>query len=221
MANHKFWKVAAGIVLFCLSAGVRAQIGTLSDGSCWYDSKDPLKVASFNDKTVYNGTRAQIEAEIEVMLGDRGHQKISEMDLSLHCGGYGASLVARVQTDSGNFCVWTRFEKGKLLARSVGVITEKSLEGQLCDGHKSGEFILGVNSKEFMSELQGAKWSSVIKEVVPVSDKVLKVVLMKEYEMKEAEVASQLEENFAGKNAIRYIEFNQYHHPVGEFIPLK
>ncbi len=221
MAIDKFWKVASGLVLFCLSAGAWAQIGTLSEGACWYDSKDPIKVASFNDKTVYNGSRAQIEAEIESMLGERFHQKISEMDLSLHCGGYGASIVARVQTDSGQFCVWTRFEKGKLLPRSVGVMAEKSLEGQLCDGHKSGEFILGVNSKDFLTELQGAKWSSMIKEVVPVSEKILKVVLMKEYEMKEAEVASQLEENFAGKNAIRYIEFNEYHHPVGEYIPLK
>lgn len=224
MTNPRIWKVAAGLIRFCLMGGllgispVFAQIGTLSEGACWYDSKDPLKIASFNDKTVYNGSRAQIEAEIETLLKQ---PKISDMELSLHCGGYGASLVAKVSTDNGQFCVWARFEKGKLVPRSIGVITEKSAEGRLCDGHKSGEFILAVNSKEFIAELQGLKWSSVIKEVNQVSGNLYRVVLMKEYDMKEAEVASQLEENFAGKNFIRYIEFNEYHHPVGDYVQLK
>lgn len=220
MTNPGFWKVAAGLAVFCLSfnAPVYAQIGTLSEGACWYDSKDPLKIASFNDKTVYNGSRAQIEAEIETLLKQN---KISEMELALHCGGYGASLVARVQTENGLFCVWTRFEKGKLVPRSIGVITEKSAEGRLCDGHKSGEFILAVHSRDYIAELQGPKWSSVIKEVHQVSGTIYRVVLMKEYEMKEAEVAAQLEETFVGKNFIRYIEFNEYHHPVGDYVLLK
>jgi hypothetical protein len=218
MANHKFWKVAAGLTFLCLSTGAFAQIGTLSEGACWYDSKDVLKVASFNDKTVYNGDREQIEAEIEALLN---HPKITEMKLFLHCGGYGASLVARVQTDSGTQCVWTRFEKGKLLPRSIGGVSEKSAEGALCDGHKRGEIIIGVNGREFTKELQGEKWSSIVKAFTVVSDKVLRVELMKEYEMKENEIASLFVENFAAKNMIRYVEFNEYHHPVGEYIPLK
>lgn len=218
MANHKFWKVAAGLMLLCLSTGVFAQVGTLSEGACWYDIKDTLKVASFNDKTVYKGDRAQIEAEIEALLN---HTKITEMNLFLHCGGQGASLVARVQTDSGAQCVWTRFEKGKLLPRSIGGVSEKNAGEALCDGHKRGEVIIGVHGREFAKELQGEKWSSIIKGVTVVSDKVLRVELTKDYEMKETEIASLFVENFAGKNMIRYVEFNEYHHPVGEYISLK
>lgn len=218
MANCKIWKVAAGLALICLSSVSSAQVGTLSEGACWYDNKDPLKIASFNDKSVYNGSRAQVEAELEALMG---HQKISDMDLYLHCGGYGASLVARVSTDNGQYCLWTRFEKGKLVTRSLGALAEKNAEDKLCDGHKSGELIIGVQSKEFAAELQGAKWSSIIKEVRPVSDRVYQVLLMKDYANREAEIASQLEENFAGKNQIRYIEMNEYHHPVGEYINLK
>jgi hypothetical protein len=221
MTNSQFWKVATGLTIFCFCLSVQAQVGSLSEGACWYDFKDTLKVASFNDKSVYEGSRAQIESEIETLL----NHKINDMDLVLHCGGYGASLVVKAITDNGTYCVWTKFENGKLVSRSIGSLTDKAAERALCDGHKSGEFILGLtpgsNAKDFMAEMQGTKWSGVIKEVVPVAERVFKVVLLKEYANKDQEIASSLEENFAGKNIIRYIEFNEYHHPVGEYVQVK
>lgn len=220
MANKSFWKVTIGLIVFGQCQALLAQVGTLSEGACWYDwTKEELKVASFNDKTVYKAPKAQIEGEVEALINN--HQKIQEMDLMLHCGGYGASLVAKVSTESGNYCLWTRFEKGKLVARSLGVLGEKNAATELCDGRKSGEFILGVNSKDFIADLQGPKYAGMIKEIVPVTEKVYKVVLVSEYAQKEYEVIAQLEENFAGKNFIRYIEFNEYHHPVGEYTQLK
>lgn len=229
MTNSKFWKVALGLTFFCFCQGAysdTAQVGTLSEGSCWYESKDSFKAASFNDKAVYEGSRSQIESEIEGLLNAQSiHAKISDMDLVLHCGGYGASLVVKATTENGTYCVWTKFDQGKLTTRSIGVLSEKGADRQLCDGHKSGEFILGLtestNSKDFLNELQGPKWSGVIKEIVPVTEKVFKIVLVKDYANKESEMASQLEDNFAGKNTIRYIEFNEYHHPVGEYVQIK
>lgn len=222
MKKHLFWKVT--LSLFLVSTNVFAgvtQVGVLSEGACWFEYKEALKVASFNDKTAYLGTKEQIEANLESLLGDVQHQKINEMNLALHCGGYGASLVAKVTTDSNTFCVWTRFEKGKLVARSIGTLNDSGKSNELCDGHKWGEFILGVNDSRLISELTGAKWASVIKEVSSISTNVYKVSLVKDYEFRESEVMNQLEENFTGKNFIRYMEFNDYHHPIGEFIPLK
>ncbi|MGZ3788638.1 MAG: hypothetical protein ACXVLQ_08955 [Bacteriovorax sp.] len=220
-----FWKVALSAVFFGLVSNAKAaelQAGSLSEGGCWYEFKEGLKVASFNDKSVYMGTKAQMEAELEGLLEAEGlgHQKINEMDLSLHCGGYGASLVAKITASSNSFCVWSSFEKGKLALRSLGTMNEGKSSG-LCDGHKWGELILGVQSSDLVLELQGPKWSSMIKEVKGVSDKVYKVTLVKDYEFREEEVINQLEENFAGKNAVRYIEFNEYRHPIGEYVPLK
>ncbi|MBC7539789.1 MAG: hypothetical protein H7281_13290 [Bacteriovorax sp.] len=227
MGKTLFWKVALGLIFANQVFGATdLQVGTLSEGSCWYENKEALRIASFNDKSAYSGSRTQIIEEFEALITDPvqkvEHTKINDIDLSLHCGGYGASLVAKVNTDSNSFCIWAKFEKGILSLRSLGSLTSdgKNPNG-LCDGHKWGEFILGANSEELITELQTAKWSSMIKAVTLVSNKVYKVVLQKDYEFREQEVIDQLQENFVGKNLVRYIEFNDYRHPIGEFIHLK
>ncbi|MDD4973297.1 MAG: hypothetical protein PHY93_03055 [Bacteriovorax sp.] len=229
MGKTLFWKVALGIMLTGRVYGAaNLQVGTLSEDSCWYENKESLRVASFNDKSAYSGNRVQIEAELERLIASadgrpvNDHPKINEMDLSLHCGGYGASLVAKVTTDSNTFCVWAKFDKGNLSLRSVGALgSEGRNPNQLCDGHKWGEFILGANSEDLALELQSPKWSTAIASVILIANKVYKVVLVKDYAFREQEVIDQLQENFSGKNLIRYIEFNDYRHPIGEFVPLR
>jgi hypothetical protein len=227
MGKTLFWKVTMGLMLVNPVFGATdLQVGTLSDGSCWYDFKESLRIASFNDKTAYIGTKAQIESKMEALITNNlvkdDHLKIIDMDLTLHCGGYGASLVARVNTEGNTFCLWTKFDKGNLSLRSIGVQSvDGKNPGELCDGHKWGEFILGANSQDLITELQSPKWISMIKSVTLVSSKVYKVVLVKEYEFREQEVIDQIQENFSGKNLIRYIEFNDYQHPIGEFTHLR
>lgn len=223
-----FCKLGIILITLCLTvkssvaSSTDVQVGTLSEGACWYQKKELLKVASFNDKTAFVATRAQIENNFSKLMAQNLNQKINEMDLTLHCGGYGASLVGRVvTTDNNTFCIWTKFENGKLALRSIGAINESpKISSKLCDGHVWGELIIGVESNEFLNELQAPKWSLMIKEVKPIVDRVYKVKLMQDFEFKESEVANSLEENFAGKNLIRYIEYNNYRHPVGEYIHL-
>jgi hypothetical protein len=224
MRNTSFWKVTLSLVVSALALSAEAQVGTLSEGACWYENKESLRVASFNDKTVYMASKAQIESELVGLLESRAiHAKTSEMDLSLHCGGYGASLVAKIVTEAATFCVWTRFEKGSLVLRSIGSLNdaEANKNSDLCDGRKWGEFILSVTSSEFALELQGPKWASVIKEIQLVSKNLYRVKVVKDYEFRETEVMNMLEENFTGKKAIRFMEFNEYRHPIGEFVSLK
>ena len=224
------WKLSRKLGLGLMLAGqvygaTDLQVGTLSESSCWYENKESLRVASFNDKTAYSGTRAQIETELESLIANarpNGEHKINELDLSVHCGGYGASLVAKVTTDGNKFCLWAKFDKGNLTVRSLGVLSNESKnQSDLCDGHKWAELIMGANSEDLIIELQSPKWSSMIKAVTPITNKVYKIVLVKDYEFREQEVIDQLQENFSGKNLIRYIEFNDYRHPIGEFIHLK
>lgn len=200
------------------------RIETLSDGACWFESGSSLKIASFNDKGVYSGDKGQIEAELNSLISQSLKKivpvKIMDMDLSFHCGGYGGSLVSKVTTDSFTFCVWSKFEKGRLSLRSIGLVSDK-FSGDLCDGHKWGEFIMGIKSSDFALELQSSKWSTYIKEVKLISQNTVRIVLVKEYEFREKEVIDLLEQNFSGKNLIRFIEFNDYRHPIGDFIHLR
>ena len=201
------------------------QVGTLSEGACWYEYKDSLKVASFNDKTIYNANKSDIEASlttlIKAQLNLGTFPKINESELSLHCGGYGASLVAKVATDVGNFCLWTQFINGKLSLRSLGADGLSKNPNELCDGHKWGELIVGVQSSAVLAELQSQKWSNIIQSVTMVTSTVYKIILTNDFKFKENEVAANLQENFAGKNLIRYIEFNDYRHPIGEYVHLQ
>ena len=198
------------------------QVGTLSEGACWYEFKDSLKVASFNDKTVYNANKDAIEANLNALLINQLNLdkdfKITGMNLSLHCGGYGASLVARITSEVGNFCLWAQFSNGKLSLRSIGPDGLSKNPNELCDGHKWGELIVGVQSSEAIVELQSQKWSNMIQSVTMVTSSVYKIVLTDGFKLKENEVAANLQESFAGKNLIRYIEFNDYRHPVGEYV---
>lgn len=225
MKRLNFYKISLCLIAICLEINPmklyssELQVGTLSEGACWFENKEFIKVASFNDKTAYLASRGQIESNLNEFLPE--HQKLNDLELTLHCGGYGASLVARVSTDSNTFCIWTKFDKGKLALRSIGIIDDRlKIDRGLCEGHVWGEFLIGVESSDFLNELQSPKWLSMIKEIKLVSNKVYKVKLVKDYEFKESEVASLLEENFTGKNLIRYIEYNNYRHPVGEYLHL-
>lgn len=201
-------------------------VNSLSDGACWYEFKDSLKVVSFNDKSQYLGTTAQIESEIESILESSTLRhipfKIQNMDLALHCGAYGASLVTKVISEGVTFCIWSKFEKGKLNLRSIGLVADgRKNSNEFCDGHKWGEFVMGAQSSEMIALLQLPKWAFLIKEIKLISDNVIKVVLVKEYEFKEQEAIDQIQAYFGGKNLIRYIEFNDYLHPIGEYNQLK
>jgi hypothetical protein len=226
MDKHIFWQLLfLSSLLFQSLQAAELRVETLSEGSCWYENKEVIRITSYNDKTAYFGTLKQIESEFDVLIPQNikktENSKIQDFDLSLHCGGYGASLVAKFRVDGHLLCAWAKFDNGKLSLRSFGLMSEtKKNTNELCDGHKFSELIIGVQSEEFTNELQSVKWSSMIKEVIQVTDKVIKVVLVKEYELRENEVIEQLKENFGGQNLIRYIEFNDYRHPVGEYVRL-
>lgn len=226
MRIHHLIQVTLSLLLINGAFGADFQVGTLSEGACWYEAqaglKDGLKIVSFNDKSLYSGSREEIVSGIQSLMSETQHLKITDMNFGLHCGGYGASLVVKVTTENMSYCVWAKFDKGKLGLRSIGAMAHASVsQSTMCSGHKWGEFIMGVTSEEVVDELRTAKWASVIKEINRISVNVYKVVLIKDYEFKEAEAANLLEESFTGKNSIRYIEFNDYRHPIGEFYNLK
>jgi hypothetical protein len=205
------------------------QVNGLSDGACWYEFKDTLKVVSFNDSGLYTGNRGQIESELEALVEKafvlenvQLKMKTKNIDLMLHCGGYGVSLVAKLTSEGNSFCLWAKLEKGRLALRSLGVLNESSKNpNELCDGYKWGEFLLGVQSAQVLDQLLLPQWTGMIKEIKLVSESVYKIVVKEEFEFREFEVIDQIQNHFGSKNLIRYVEFNDYRHPVGEAINLK
>ena len=230
MRKTLLWKATwliSSFLMFNLKAygDASGQTGTLSNESCWYEYKEELSVTSMNDKSFYNGSIKQIKSELEGLIAKTLLKDLpiefSEMDISLHCGGYGASLVARITDRDNSYCLWTSFKNGMLGLRSFGSLNNKNKNpNELCTGHVGGEFMMGSNSEEFVKELQSAKWSSMISSVTSISSHVYKIILVKEFQFREQEAILQIEESFNRKNYIRYIEFNEFNHPVGEFIHL-
>lgn len=190
-------------------------VQTLSEGACWYEQGEFLKVASFNDRESLFISREDIEYQVEGLLGQKKRDKSLTSDLTLHCGGYGSSLVIKTEVDHKPVCLWVKFVKGKLIQRSLGGLEESS--GSVCDGYKWGELIVGVKTPAQKTILESEHFTSMIKSVSTISGTTLKVTLLPQFHGKEVEVMSELKRQVD----LRYIELNLLQHPVGEAASLK
>lgn len=213
---YKFMLVMPLSLLF--SVGVWAEdanVQTLSEGACWYEQGEILKIASFNDRESLLMTRDEVELQIESLIKGEKKNKAITSDLTLHCGGYGSSLVIKTEIDNRPACLWVKFNKGKFSIRSQGGL--EHAKNDLCDGYKWGELIVGVKSIDQKALLEAEHFHSMIKSVSVVSGTTLKVSLHPEYYGKEMLVMDELKKQIS----LRYIELNLFQHPVGEAAFLK
>lgn len=190
-------------------------VQTLSQGACWYEQTDLLKVVSFNDRESIVLNRDDVESQVEMLLNQKKKVKAITTDLALHCGGYGSSLVIKSEIDNRPMCLWIKFNKGKLEVRSLGGL--EVTKADLCDGYKWGELIVGAKSLEQKAVLESSAFHTLIKSVSVISGTTLKVVLLPEHHGKEMEAMAELKKQLE----LRYIELNFYQHPVGESVVLK
>lgn len=190
-------------------------VQTLSEGACWYEQGEFLKVASFNDRESLFMTRDDVESQVEALINQKKKSKSLTSDLTLHCGGYGASLVIKTEVDHKSVCLWVKFVKGKLVLRSLGGLEET--RGSVCDGYKWGELIVGVKSLDQKTLLESEHFHSMIQSVSVISGTTLKIKLHPEYDGKEIFVMEELKKQMS----LRYIELNLFQHPVGEASSLK
>lgn len=219
MGLSRFYKFMFSMSLtLAFSAAVWAEdanVQTLSEGACWYEHGEFLKVASFNDRESLFISRDDIESQVEGLLNQKKKLKALTSDLTLHCGGYGSSLVIKTELDQKAVCLWVKFTKGKLVLRSLGGL-EDTRSG-VCDGYKWGELIVGVKSLEQKAILESEHFTSMIKSVSTISGTTLKVTLLPQFLGREVEVMSELKKQMD----LRYIELNLFQHPVGDAAPLK
>lgn len=194
-----------------------ANVQTLSEGACWYEQGEFLKIASFNDRESLFISRDDIEDQVFELLNPSKKKRALTNDLSLHCGGYGSSLVVKTELDHKPVCLWVKFVKGKLIMRSLGGLEATSTEGDTCDGYKWGELIVGVKTLNQKELLQSEHFSSMVKSVSTISGTTLKVTLQPQFHGREVEAMSELKRQVD----LRYIELNLYQHPVGEAASLK
>lgn len=185
-------------------------VQTLSEGACWYEHGEIIKIASFNDGESLLMNREDLNSEIENLLNGQKRNKSIINDLTLHCGGYGSSLVVKTVIDSRPTCMWLKLNKGKLSLRSLGGLED--MKSELCDGHKWGELIVGVKSNDQKNLLESANFHSMIQSVNVISGTTLKVKLNPEYYGKEIFVIDELKKQMN----LKYIELNLFQHPIGE-----
>ena len=191
----------------------------MSSGACWLNvSKDQFKLASFNDKSAINKSYDQINTEaLEFISGQNfiaRDTEIKNMAMGVHCGGYGTSLVFKIDTNNGDYCFWSKLNNGKLELRSFGVVSSNR---ELCTGRKLGEILVGVSDREVIDQLNSDLYKIYISKVEVVSKSKVKLTFVEAYFLKEEEVIEKLKIDFT-KDQIRYFEFNEYRHPVGEYI---
>ncbi|MBC7427060.1 MAG: hypothetical protein H7336_00520 [Bacteriovorax sp.] len=189
-------------------------VQTLSEGACWLESGDMVKVASFNDKESALLSRDEIEMQVEGLLGGKKNKAITS-DLTLHCGGYGSSLVIKSEMDGKPICLWVKFNKGRLALRSLGGL--ENSKGDVCDGYKWGELIIGIKTPEQKALLESEHFHGMVKAVSVVSGTTLKITLDKSYDGREMDAMAELKKQME----LRYIELNLFQHPVGEAAAIK
>lgn len=183
-------------------------VQTLSEGACWFEQSESLKLVSFNEHEAITLPREGLE---EGLMGMIEKSRKESVDLYLHCGGQGLSIVAK----SSDTCAWFKLEKGQFDIRSVGGLEPQEKSQTLCDGYKLGELIVGVHAE---TENLFTGLQAYIKKHTRVSGKVFKVELNENFRGKEAELIKELK---AKDKNIRYVELNQYQHSVGEYTQLK
>jgi hypothetical protein len=215
MFDMKLFSLLLFLTINCRADEV--MVNTLGQGSCWFQNKESIKVTSFNDHQSVNTTLNQIQASLIDLL-PMGSKELST--LHLHCGPYGASFVARLKSDNGNFCLWAMLDHGKFKTRSLGASLDSLKdEAKLCDGFKQGELLITLKNHQYIDQLKNEKWSSLVKEIIPVAFDIYKIKLTKEYFLREEEAAKMFQESFGLLD--NQVEFNQYQHGVGEYVQLK
>lgn len=189
-------------------------VQSLSDGACWYQEGEIIKVSSFNDRESILLGRDEIEFQVDSLLNGKRNKAITS-DLTLHCGGYGSSLVIKSEVDTRPICLWVKFNKGKLEIRSLGGL--ENTKSDLCDGYKWGELIVGIKNPDQKALLESEQFHGMIKSVSVVSATTLKIILNESYIGREMQVMAELKK----KISLRYIELNSFQHPVGEAVAIK
>ena len=214
MGISHFTKLMIGLMIAGSVMAEDANVQSLSDGACWYEQGDSLRIASFNDKESILTTRDEIEYQVEELLYGKKRDKALTNDLTLHCGGYGSSLVVKSEFNNRPICLWLKLNKGKLQIRSMGGLEQT--KNELCDGYKWGELVVGLKSIDQKQLLESEQFHSMIKSVSVISGTTMKVVLKDEFHGKEYAAMDELK-----KHNLKYVELNFYQHPVGEAAPLK
>ncbi len=214
--RRSFLALAAAIIISINAYADETLVQTLSEGACWYEQGDQLKIVSFNDHEVLMVAKDELEDGLTNLLNAKAlkskKSKKEELELLLHCGGYGASVVVKTP----QFCAWMKLDKGQLEIRSFGGREDQKGSG-LCDGYKWGELIVGV-FVENESQLLGGPIGRYLKNVQKVSKQLYRINLKDEYVGQETTLVKELKN--LDKN-IKYVELNQYQHPVGEYSLLK
>ncbi len=173
-------------------------------------------VASFNDGKAYRVHRGQID-EIKQRAQTLSGIELDTMDISLHCGAYGSSLVFNLVSADQGICVWSGFNGNSLVFKDIGILGQ----GQkgLCDGMKPGSLIFiyenEMSIEEVREGLSGLSFESPIQEIRRLSKRIFKVVL----KSSEAYKVLALKEKFEseGIHNLKTIEGEQIYHPVGDY----
>lgn len=204
-------------------SGLKARditVTELGEGACLMSfNKEELKVASFNDKTSFMTTLRLLDFTnselITNSLGLNKNKSYKSLSYALHCSSIGASVIIRSKMDDQTYCSWLYIKEGKFAARSIGLVVDDKNERLACEGVVPLELIVAfrkAENEDFFNE-----FNSLIDQKIPISKTMVKLVLKKEYLGKEMSVMDE----FKKSGEVKFIELNNYQHPIGDVLELK
>ena len=134
-------------------------IMSIGNGSCWLEnSEESFKVASFNDSWTQTFSKEKIQSRLSDLFIRNNFtekiQNIKSIHFSFHCGGYGSSIVSLVQTELGDFCMWSKFNSGEFSMRSLGVVPKNFKVN-----NKTSPFLLPIFGNFVKNDIMGKNTS--------------------------------------------------------------
>ena len=206
-----FWLFSSALVAQNIT------VQTLSNGACWLEkSENGAKVANFNQGNSFTvggmeigDSVEKIEQQFKQLYGI--DYRPEKLQVFLHCGTYGASVVFRF-IGKQNLCIWNSVQNGEL---KIGPLfaAHRGHNG-FCDGIVPGMFLVKVKDATlFNQEIETTFWKERIAKVEILSGDIFKVYLHKQFHFQEDELYKQMEH----LSSLSFVDFNGMNHPVGEF----
>ncbi len=191
---------------------------SLSYQSCLYTlNNEELLLASFNDGKASRISRGHIEELIQSAEKISGIENLEQKSVYLHCGAYGSSLIFNLQQADRGLCLWVGHQKGQLHIKDIGPISSE--QSGFCDGFKAGS-LLFIYSKimsldEVKVGLEESGVSDKIIEIAPLSQKIYKIKLKKEYAFDVLLLKKDIQ--IDDIPYLKSIEAENLYHPIGEY----
>lgn len=188
----------------------------MNQGACWAsESRDSLKVASFNESKSYTVQREDLNSLFPIFkeIGVKLEDSISIQAYS-HCSAMGMRHVFKVNYESGvSYCLWSQFENGEF--KKIDLDLAEAEYNGLCDGIVSNKLLVSPNKGISLDELLN-EFSDLNIEVSN-SKKISANIFVIEFRVKSNEIFEIYNRTYKNPK-FKFVDFVTRQRPIGDVV---